>query len=99
MEMERPVMAASWLTLMSSSPSEMCLRAASVPAVTTLLLLELLVLLVLESSEGEAGLGSGAGGGGDGEGAAGGMEGRKGEERGGSSSATDISLQEERQTA
>ncbi len=76
--MKIPVMAASWLTLMSSSPSEMCLSAASVPAVTVLLL-ELLVLLVLDSSEeleGDAGLRSGLGGGGGGEGeGAGRMEG------------------------
>lgn len=52
-----PVMAACWLTLISSSPSEMCLTAASV---STLLLLGLLGL-VLESSEElqeDSGLGS-----------------------------------------
>lgn len=59
-----PVMAACWVTLMSSSPSEMCLSAASV---TTLLLklLVLLVLLVLQSSgelDGDDGLVSGRGG-------------------------------------
>lgn len=87
--MKVPVMAASWLTLMSSSPSEMCLNAPSVPAVTTLLLLEeveLLEELDSEEAEGDAG-----GGGGDGEGAGGG----RGEKRGGSSCATDITLQEE----
>lgn len=47
LSMTIPVMAACWLTLISSSPSEMCLTAASV---STLLLLGLLGL-VLESSE------------------------------------------------
>lgn len=62
--MKIPVMAACWVTLMSSSPSEMCLSAASV---TTLLLklLVLLVLLVLQASgelDGDDGLVSGRGG-------------------------------------
>lgn len=54
-------MAASWFALMRSSPSEICLSATSVSAVTTLLLdpLEPLELLVLSSEglEWEAGLG------------------------------------------
>ena len=90
MKMKVPVMAASWLMLMSSSPSEMCLNAPSVPAVTTLLLLEEVELLEeLDSEEVEGDVGPG--GGGHGEGAGGG----RGEERGGSSCATDITLQEE----
>lgn len=70
-----PVRAARWLTLMSSSPSEMCFRAASVTAL--LLLVELLVLESSEELDTDAGLGSGTGGGGDGEGA-GGRVGRRG---------------------
>lgn len=82
-------MAASWLTVMSSSPSEMCFRAASVSGVTELLELD---SEKEEELEGDAGLGSGSGRGeGDGE-----RGGGRGEERGGSSSATDISLQEEK---
>lgn len=67
-----PVMAACWLTLISSSPSEMCLTAASV---STLLLLGLLGL-VLESSEElqeVSGLGSGPGPSPGGEGQEGGI--------------------------
>lgn len=61
-----PVMAAGWLALMSSSPSEMCFRAVSVPAVT--------VLELLDSSEEVEGDAGPASGGGEGE-RAGGREG------------------------
>lgn len=59
MMMMVPVMAAGWLALMSSSPSEMCFRAASVPAVT--------VLELLDSSEEVEGDAGPASRGGDGE--------------------------------
>lgn len=79
-----------WLTLISSSPSEMCFKAASVPAVTVLV--ELLEGEEEDDEEdeelqggptAEEGQGAGRGGG--------------GEQKGGCSSATDIILQKEKQ--
>jgi len=89
-----PVRGANWVALMSSSPSEMCFSAASVSAVTVLLL-----LLELESSEeveGDTGVHS-ARADRDAAGERGG--GRKGEQGAGSSSATNITLPEEKQFA
>lgn len=78
------------MMLMSSSPSEMCFRAASVSAVTVLELLELPV----GSSEELEGDPAGREGAGDRGGGGGG--GGNGEMRGGSSSATDMILHEEK---
>lgn len=87
-----PVMAVCWLTLISSSPSEMCLTAASV---STLLLLGLLGL-VLESSEElqeVSGLGSGPAPSPGGEGQEGGIA----REEGGTLRSPDDRLEEEKE--